>query len=113
MYFLQTRVFYDIIFLYRIQLEGVFMKLRYKFAIMDMGGEYAAVPVGDDAAKFHGMLKLNAVSADIMERLKEDTTPEKVHKYLKEKYSDSTDDEIGKTLAGFLNQLIREGLLDD
>ena len=45
------------------------MKLRYEFAVMDMGGEFAAVPVGEDATKFHGMLKLNAVSADILEQL--------------------------------------------
>ena len=88
------------------------MKLRYEFAIMDMGGEYAAVPVGEDADKFHGMLKLNAVSADILEQLKEETTPMQVHKHLKEKYPDSTDDEIGNALAAFLNQLLREGLLD-
>lgn len=89
------------------------MKLRYEFAIMDMGGEFAAVPVGEDANKFHGMLKLNAVSADILEQLKEETTPVKVHAYLKEKYAESTDDEIGKTLAAFLTRLSREGLLDD
>ena len=89
------------------------MKLKYDFTIMDMGDQFAAVPVGDDAAKFHGMLKLNAVSADILEQLKEETDPVTVHKYLKEKYSDSTDEEIGKTLAAFLNRLLAEGLLDD
>ncbi|MBR7070871.1 MAG: PqqD family protein [Clostridia bacterium] len=87
------------------------MKLRFNFTIMDMGDEFAAVPVDEDAAKFHGMLKLNAVSADILEQLKEETTPEKVHAYLKKKYSDSTDDEIGHTLVNFLNQLVHEGLL--
>lgn len=87
------------------------MKLRFEFTIMDMGEEFAAVPVGDDAAKFHGMLKLDAVSADILGQLNEETTPEKVHAYLKEKYPESTDDEIGHTLVGFLNQLFREGLL--
>ncbi len=87
------------------------MKLRYEFAIMDMGGEYAAVPVGKDATEFHGMLKLNAVSADILAQLKEDTTPEKVHAYLRGKYPESTDDEIGANLVKFLNQLYREGLL--
>ena len=87
------------------------MKLRYEFTIMDMGEEFAAVPVGEDASKFNGMLKLNAISADILEQLKEETTPEKVHMHLKEKYPDSTDDEIGHTLVKFLNQLVREGLL--
>lgn len=89
------------------------MKLRYDFTVMDMGGEFAAVPVGEDAAKFHGMLKLNEASAFILEQLKEETTPDKVHRLLKEKYPDSTDDEIGNKLAPFLNTLLKEGLLED
>ncbi len=87
------------------------MKLRYEFTMMDMGGEIAAVPTGDNAAEFHGVLKLNDVAKDILEQLVEDTTPEKVHAYLKEKYPESTDQEIGETLVEFLNQLLREGLL--
>ena len=89
------------------------MKLRYEFAIMDMGGEFAAVPVGEDANKFHGMLKLNDVSADILEQLKKNTTPMKIHLHLKEKYPDSTDEEIAEKLVKFLNQLNHEGLLEN
>lgn len=87
------------------------MRLRYEFVIMDMGGELAAVPVGDNAGDFHGILKLNKVSAGILEQLKEDTTPEKVHRWLKKEYPDSTDSEIGVQLAEFINKLIREGVL--
>ena len=87
------------------------MRLRYKFSMMDMGGEIAAVPVGKNAQEFRGMLKVNDVSAEILKLLEEDTTPEKVHASLKEKYPDSTDREIGEQLAAFLNRLIREGLL--
>ncbi len=87
------------------------MKLKYEMTIMDMGDEYAAVPVGEDAAKFHGMLKLNRESAEVLERLKEDTDPMEIHRYIKEKYPDMTDDEINHTLTDFLDKLIREGLL--
>ena len=89
------------------------MRLRYKFSMMDMGDEIAAVPVGDNASEFHGMLKVNDISADILTQLEEDTTPEKVHAYLMEKYPDYTDKEIGDELASFLNQLIANGLLID
>ena len=89
------------------------MQLRYKFSMMDMGDEIAAVPVGENASEFHGMLKLNDVSADILNQLAEETTPEKVHAYLCEKYTDSTRDEIGVQLAEFLTQLLHEGLLID
>jgi len=87
------------------------MRLRYKFSMMDMGDEIAAVPVGDNSGEFHGMLKVNEVSADILRQLEEDTTPEKVHEYLIAKYPDSTEQEIGEQLASFLNRLIEEKLL--
>ena len=54
------------------------MKLKYEFVIMDMGDEFSAVPVGDET--FPGILKLNDVGAEIMEQLKEETTPEQVHR---------------------------------
>ncbi len=87
------------------------MKLKYQFVVMDMGGEFAAVPVGENSENFHGMLKLNGTAADILGQLQEETTPEKVHAYLKQKYPDSTDQEIGESLTGFLNRLYAEGLL--
>jgi len=87
------------------------MKLRYEFSVMEMDGEYMAVPVGENAGSFNGMLRMNEVSAEILDLLKEDTTPEAVHRILRERYPDSDDREIGEALAAFLNQLIREGLL--
>ncbi len=87
------------------------MKLRYEFSVMEMDGEYMAVPVGENAGSFNGMLRMNQVSAEILDLLKEDTTPEAVHQILRERYPDSDDREIGEALTAFLNQLIREGLL--
>jgi len=87
------------------------MKLRYEFSVMEMDGEYMAVPVGENAGSFNGMLRMNEVSAEILDLLKEDTTPEAVHRILRERYPDSDDREIGEALTAFLNQLIREGLL--
>ena len=87
------------------------MKLRYEFSVMEMDGEYMAVPVGKNAGSFNGMLRMNEVSAEILDLLKEDTTPEAVHRILRERYPDSDDREIGEALTAFLNQLIREGLL--
>jgi hypothetical protein len=87
------------------------MKLRYEISVMEMDGEYMAVPVGENAEQFNGMLRMNDVSAEILDLLKEDTTPETVHRILRERYPDSDDREIGEQLAAFLNQLVREGLL--
>ena len=87
------------------------MKLRYVFSVMEMDSEFMAVPVGENAGSFNGMLRMNQVSAEILDLLKEDTTPEAVHQILRERYPDSADREIGEALTTFLNQLIREGLL--
>ena len=89
------------------------MKLKYDFVIMDMGDEFAAVPVGntDKDSGFRGMLKLNEVSAGILELLKEDATPEQLHQALAKQYPDASADEIGQALANFINHLSREGLL--
>jgi hypothetical protein len=89
------------------------VRLKYKLSMMDMGGEIAAVPVGDNASEFHGMLKVNEIGADILKCLEEETTPEKVMQALMEKYPDSSDQEVGEELASFLNQLLSEGLLID
>ena len=87
------------------------MRLAVEMAVMEMDGEWSAVAVGEYSAKFHGMLRLNESGAEIIKLLAEDTTPEEVHQTLCEKYPDSTRDELGHMLAGFLNQLVREGLL--
>lgn len=87
------------------------MKLKYEFSVMKMGDEYNAVAVGENADGFNGMLRMNDVSAEILELLKDETSPEAVHRILRERYPDSTDREIGESLAAFLTQLSREGLL--
>ena len=63
-------------------------------------------PSGDLLNRFNG-----DVGAEILELLKEDTTPGQVHAALIAQHPESTVDEIGHALADFLNQLVREGLL--
>ena len=88
------------------------MKLKYEFTVMDMGdGEICAVPVGESAKAFREMLRLNALSADILEQLKEHTTPYKIHDSLKARFPDATDQEIAQELNPFLLTLLKEGLL--
>ena len=89
------------------------MKLAVEMAVMEMDGEISAVAVGEDSAKFHGMLRLNETAAEIIKMLADDTTPEKMHKALCEKYADSTPEEIAGLLRDFLLQLNAEGLLKE
>lgn len=87
------------------------MKLRYEFVITDMGDEFDAVPVGENAAEFHGMLRLDETAADILGMIKDDISPNDLLNKLVEKYPDTPKDDIGNRLADFLNKLLGEGIL--
>lgn len=88
------------------------MKLKYDFVITPMGEESIAVPVGELADEFHGMIRMNDSAAAILELLKEDTTEEAVVQALCREY-DSPAAEIRQFVAAFLKQLRREGVLDN
>ena len=54
------------------------MKLRYDFEIMDMGEEFVAVPVGDGASQFHGMMRMNKDAAEMLKLIQENSNPDNV-----------------------------------
>ena len=92
------------------------MRLAVEMAIMNMDGEISAVAVGEDSARFHGMLRLNEVAADIitilnLSRKYNGISFNNLVKSLQTKYTDSTPEEIAKTTEEFLEILYQEGLL--
>lgn len=87
------------------------MKLAVEMAVMNMGGEWNAVAVGEDSSKFHGMLRLNETAADIIKLLADNTTPEAIERALTEKYDESSAEEIHTLTTDFLAKLRKEGLL--
>lgn len=91
--------------------RGLKMKLAVEMAVMELDDEISAVAVGEDSAKFHGMLRLNETAAVIIRMLAEDITFEQMHQALCEKYTDSAPEEIAGLLSDFLAQLDAEGLL--
>ena len=92
------------------------MRLAVEMAIMNMDGEISAVAVGEDSAKFHGMLRLNEVAADIitilnLSRKHNGISFNNLVKSLQTKYTDSTPEELAKITEEFLEKLYQEGLL--
>ena len=90
------------------------MRLAVEMAIMNMDGEISAVAVGEDSAKFHGMLRLNEEAADIITILclaKDGISFDNLVKSLETKYTESTHEEIAKFTDEFLRKLWDEGLL--
>ena len=92
------------------------MRLAVEMAIMNMDGEISAVAVGEDNAKFHGMLRLNEEATDIitilnMCRNDGGISFNNLVKSLQTKYTDSNPEEIAKFTEEFLKTLWQEGLL--
>ena len=92
------------------------MRLAVEMAIIKMDGEISAVAVGEDSAKFHGMLRLNEVAADIiailnLSRQHNGISFNNLVRSLQKKYTDSTPEEIAKMTEEFLEKLYQEGLL--
>ena len=92
------------------------MRLAVEMAIMNMDGEISAVAVGVESAKFHGMLRLNEVAADIiailnLSRQHNGISFNNLVRSLQKKYTDSTPEEIAKMTEEFLEKLYQEGLL--
>ena len=92
------------------------MKLAVEMAIMNMDGEISAVAVGEDSARFHGMLRLNEEAADIitilnMSRSHNGISFNNLVKSLQTKYKDTAPEEIAKFTEEFLEILYQEGLL--
>ena len=92
------------------------MRLAVEMTVLDMDGEISAVAVGEDNAKFHGMLRLNEEAADIinilnMSRDHDGISFNSLVKSLQTKYVDSTPEEIAEFTKEFLEKLWQEGLL--
>lgn len=88
------------------------MKLRYKFEFVEMNNELVGVPVGDNADEFHGMLKVNDLSKEFIELIDESSNPNEVLDKILQRYPEEKRNEVGQQLCDFLNQLIKEGILD-
>ena len=86
------------------------MKLKYTFETTELSGEYIAVPVGDNADGFKGVLNLNASGVAILKLMKEDTTVDGIVTELMKEY-DGTKEELTAFVEKFTAKLQEEGLL--
>lgn len=87
------------------------MKLKHTFEMMEIDEQKMAVPVGDGADAFHGILKLNQSAAAILELLKEETTEEEMVQKLKEDY-DSSEEEIRTYVREYVEELKKAGFIE-
>lgn len=86
------------------------MKLKYDFAVRQVCGIWAAVPVGESARRYHGVINLNETAADMMGFLKEEITEEELVQKMLTEY-DAPESDMRRDVAAFIAQLQAEKLL--
>ena len=87
------------------------LKLKYNFEMMEIDDQQMAVPVGDGADEFHGILKLNKSAAAIFNLLKDETTEEAIIEKLLESY-DATEDELKVYVHNYIQELKDSGFIE-
>ena len=88
------------------------MKLKQNFTVVEVGGEMVAVPVGEAAERFRGIIRLNETAAFIVKRLQEETTREALIEALSEEY-DGPREQLASGVDGVLEQLRSCGALEE
>lgn len=88
------------------------MKLRYEFEVMDVGDESVAVPVGESAEQFHGAIRLNETGKELFELIQQYDHPNQILEELVRRYPEDSTQELGEALCDFLNNMIREGIME-
>ena len=84
------------------------MKLKYRYLLREVSGQWVAVAVGKDHADFNGMIKLNHSGAFLMGRLIDgEQTYDSLVEGMLERY-DVNREQVETDVKGFL-QILREG----
>lgn len=86
------------------------MRLKYKMAVQQVAGFWAAVPVGEDSLHYNGVMSLNETAKDMIELLNNDTTEDQIVADLLKEY-DVEEAELRQHVAEFLQKLRDEHLL--
>ena len=86
------------------------MKLNPEFVIQTVADSTVLVPVGNAAAKFHGILQLNSTAAFIVKCLKDDTNEDKIKDALNQQY-EGTEEEFVQSIRTILSKLRECGAL--
>lgn len=88
------------------------MKLKYNFVVRQIGGKAVAVAVGEDNAKFNGMIKLNGTGEIVFDCLKTDTTVDEIAKTLTERFSVDLSTAVAD-VAQYIDNLRAAGLIEE
>ena len=88
------------------------MKINGSFVLREVAGEWLAIPIGETALKFGGMIVLNPVSRVVWETLQQDVTEKDIVDAIVQRF-DTTADEAQADVRGFQEQMKAESLIKE
>lgn len=88
------------------------MKRKGTFLLRQIGEDVVAVPTGETALQFNGMVMLNSVSRLLWERLEQECTPADLTAAVVAEF-DVSETEAAADIAAFLAALREAGFLED
>jgi len=86
------------------------MRLKCDFEVMELNEEKIAVPVGDNASIFQGVVKLNETAAFILNLLKQETSEEAIVEALLSEY-DADRETIENDVKEYISKFADMGLI--
>jgi len=87
------------------------LKVKSEFILKSVAGQHIVVPIGKEAAKFHGMITLNETGKLLFETLKTKQTLETLIDRLMDTY-DVTKEQATKDVQSFIEVLNRHNVLE-
>lgn len=88
------------------------MKIKKNYVLKTMADEYIVVPIGEEADRVHGIIKLNETGAFLWKRMAgEKTSAEELGRILMAEYP-VDGDQARKDVAVFIEQLVNIGCID-
>jgi len=88
------------------------MKIRDGFILREVGGQPVVVAVGAASQYFNGMVRLNATSEFLFEKLQKDISEDELVKAVVEKYE--VDEETArKDVQSFVETLVKLGIIEE
>jgi len=86
------------------------MKIKEGYVIRDLGEEIVVVPTGEEAARFNGVISLNATGRLLFETLQEGATKQELIALLQEHY-DVSEEQLAQDVEAFLKTLRAHDIL--
>lgn len=88
------------------------MKLKYEFEVMNLEDHFVAVPVGEGATEYHGVIKMNDSAAIMFNLLKEETTEHEIVTRLLGEYDGTPKEKIEDYVHSFILAISEKGFIE-